>query len=62
MGQLHMKRGGLQWTREKNPDTNLEHKSKENVVFCTTVDLFTRKEGKKIRPMQKFPHHIKQEE
>ena len=39
MGHLHMRRHGLQSTKEKPPDTNLEDKIKSNVVYCTTVDL-----------------------
>ena len=46
MGHLYMRRQGLQSTREKPPDTDLEYKSKSNVVFCTTVDPSTTKEGK----------------
>ena len=46
MGQLHIRGQGLKSTREKPPDTDLEEKSKNNVVICTTVDHSTNKEGK----------------
>ena len=46
MGHLHMRRHGLKSTREKTLDTELEYKSKTNVVFCTTVNPSTTKEGK----------------
>ena len=36
---------GLQQTKEERPDTNLEDKIKNNVVFWTTVDPSTTKEG-----------------
>ena len=45
MGHLNTRRQGLQSTRDKTPDTNLEDKSKTNAVFCTTVDPSTTKEG-----------------
>ena len=37
MGNLHMRRQGLQQTKEKPHDTYLEENIK-NAVFCTTVD------------------------
>ena len=46
MGQLHMRKHGLQSTKEKPPDTDLEDKIKMNVVYFTTVDPSTTKEGK----------------
>ena len=46
MGNLHMKRQGLQFTKEKPPDTDLEYNIKKNVVYCTTVEPITTKEGK----------------
>ena len=61
MGHLHMRRQGLKSTKVKPPYTDLEDKIKTSIVFCTNVDPSTTKEGKKLlRPMQKFPHHIKQ--
>ena len=45
MGHLHMKRKWLQSTKEKPPDTDLEDKIKMNVVYFTTVDPSTTKEG-----------------
>ena len=41
-----MRRQGLQSTREKPPDIDLEEKCKKYVVFCTTVEPSTTKEGK----------------
>ena len=41
-----MRRQGLQWTKEKPTDTDLEDKTKKNVVYCTTVEPSTTKEGK----------------
>ena len=46
MGQLHMRRKGIQSTRKKPTDTYLEEKCKTNVVFCTAVDPSATKEGK----------------
>ena len=46
MGNLHMKRQGLQFTKEKPPDTDLEYNIKKNVVYCITVEPITTKEGK----------------
>ena len=40
-----MRRKGIQSTKEKPPDTDLEDKIKTNVVFCTTIDPSTTKEG-----------------
>ena len=37
MGHLQMIRQGLKSTIDKPQDTDLEDKSKTNVVFCTTV-------------------------
>ena len=45
MGHLHMRIQGIQTNKEKPPDINLEVKIK-NVVFCTTVEPSTTKEGK----------------
>ena len=41
-----MRRQGLQSTKEKYPDTDLEDKIKTNIVYCTTVGPITTKEGK----------------
>ena len=46
MGPLHSRRRGLQSTKEKPPDTDLEEYNKTNVVYCTTVEPSTTKEGK----------------
>ena len=46
MGHLHMRRQGLQSTKEKPPDTDLENKITTNVVYFTTVEPSTTKEGK----------------
>ena len=46
MVHIHMRRQGLKSTIEKPQDIDLEDKSKTNVVFCTTVDPGTMKEGK----------------
>ena len=40
-----MRRQGLQSTKEKPPDTNLEENIKNNVVYFTTVDSIITKEG-----------------
>ena len=45
MGHLYMRIKGLQSTKATPPDTYLEDKMKTNVVFCTTVDPSTTKEG-----------------
>ena len=45
MGHLHTRRQGLQSTKEKPPDTDLEDNIKTNVVYCTTVEPRTTKEG-----------------
>ena len=45
MGHLHMRRQGQKSTIKKPVDTDLEDKSKTNVVFCATVDPSTTKEG-----------------
>ena len=49
MGHLHMRRQGLQPTKEKPPDTDPEENTKTNVVFSTTVDPSTKKKGKIIQ-------------
>ena len=41
-----MRRQGLQSTKEKPPDTDLENKITTNVVYFTTVEPSTTKEGK----------------
>ena len=46
MGHLYMRRKGLQSTKDKSPDTDLEDKIKTNVVYCTTVEHITTKESK----------------
>ena len=45
MGHPHMRRQGLQPTKEKPPDTYLKDKIKTNVVYCTIVDPSTTKGG-----------------
>ena len=40
-----MIRQGLQSTKQKPPGTDLEDKITTNVVYCTTVELSTTKEG-----------------
>ena len=44
LGNLHMRRQGLQSTKGTPHDEDLEEKIK-NVMFCTTVDTSTTKEG-----------------
>ena len=46
MGHLHMRRQGLKSTKDKPTDTNLEENIETNVVYCTTVEPSTTKEGK----------------
>ena len=46
MGHLHMRRQGLKSTREIPQYTDMKYKSKTNLVFYTTVDHSTMKEGK----------------
>ena len=46
MGHLHIRIQGLQLTKEKPPYTELEYNIKTNVVYCTTVEPSTTKEGK----------------
>ena len=46
MGQLQIRRQGLQSTKEKPLDTYLEENIKKNVVFCTTVEPSTKKKVK----------------
>ena len=43
MGHLHTRRQGLQSTKQKPPDTDLEENIKTNVVFCTTLDPIKKK-------------------
>ena len=61
MGHLHMRRQGLKSTVEKLLDTELEDKSKTNVVSFTTLETSKTNEGAKLlRYMWIFPHNIKQ--
>ena len=46
MGHLHMIIQGLQSTKEKTPYTYLEDNITMNVVYCTTLEPSTTKEGK----------------
>ena len=46
MGHLHMRRQGLQSTRNKQTYTYLEDKCNTNLFFCTTVDPSIMKEVK----------------
>ena len=46
MGHLHMRIQGLQWTKDKLPDTDLEDKITTNLVYGTTVESSTTKGGK----------------
>ena len=46
MGHLHIRIQGLQLIKDKPPYIDLEDKIKMNVVYCTTVDPNTTKEGK----------------
>ena len=46
MDNIHTRRQGMQSTKEKPPGTDLKDKIKTNVVFCTTVEPSTTKEGK----------------
>ena len=46
MGNLHTIRQGLQTTKEKPPDIELEENIKMNVMYCTTVYPSTTKEVK----------------
>ena len=46
MGHLHTRRQGLQQTKYKPPDTDLEYKIKTNVVYFTTVEPSATKEVK----------------
>ena len=45
MGHFHMRRKGLQSTKEKHPDIDPEDKIKTDVVYFTTVEPSTTKEG-----------------
>ena len=46
MEHLNTRRQGLQSTKEKPPDTYMEDKIKTNVVYFTTVEPSTTKEGR----------------
>ena len=46
MGHLHMRIQGLKSTRDIPQDKDMKYKSKTNLVFYTTVDPSTMKEGK----------------
>ena len=46
MGHLHMRIQGLKSNKDKPHDTDMEYKIKTNVVYYTTVDPRTTKEGK----------------
>ena len=46
MGHLQIRRQGLQSTKDKPPDADLYDNIKTNVVYCTTVEHSTTKEGK----------------
>ena len=46
MGLLHRRRQELKSNKEKHFDTDLKEKIRTNVVYCTTVDPRTTKEGK----------------
>ena len=46
MGHFHMRRQGLQSAKDNSPDTGLYNKITNNVVYFTTVDPSTTKEGK----------------
>ena len=46
MGHIHMRRQGLESTKEEPPNTYLEDKIKTNVVIFTKVGPRTTKEGK----------------
>ena len=46
MGHLYMIRQGIQSTKKKPPDTHPEENIKTNVVYYTTVEPSTTKEGK----------------
>ena len=46
MVHLHRRIQGLKKTKEKPPDIDPEDKIKINVVYCTTVEPSTTKEGK----------------
>ena len=41
-----MRRQGLQSTKEKNHDIDMDDNIKTNIVYCTTVEPKTTKEGK----------------
>ena len=45
IGNMHMRRQGLKSTKDKPPDTDLEDKIKRNVLYCTTEEPGTNKEG-----------------
>ena len=46
MGHFHIRRQGLKLTKQKPPDTDLEDNITTNLVYCTTVEPSTTKEGK----------------
>ena len=46
MGHFHTRRQGLQSTKDKPRDTDLEDKITINVVYCTTVEPSRTKEVK----------------
>ena len=43
---MHMRKQGLESTKEKPPDKDLEYNITTSVVYCTTVEPSTTKEGK----------------
>ena len=45
-----MRLQGLKSTRKKTPDTDLDENCKTNVVFNTTMDPSTIKEGGELLP------------
>ena len=45
MGHPHIRIKGLHSTKEKHPDTDLEDKSKINLVFYITLETSATKEG-----------------
>ena len=46
MVHFHTRIQWIQLTKEKPPDIDLEDKSTNNLVYCTTVEASTTKEGK----------------
>ena len=58
MVNLYMRRQGLTSTKLKPPDTDLDNKSKKNVVFYIDVEPITTKEGNLIHIyMDDLPPH-----